>query len=227
MDVSVCMSCIFYLAALSDSSLFYIPITDRILSPTTAGYTGATLSPPSQTAQQKEKVVRGPRKETKETQPRVGPAHPRCPARDLLFVPILVHSSPGRLRRRPTPHLRVFQKLYHRPNSVILPEPPQRWRPRLLPPTIFSHSPPQFPDLRGPCPALRKKVMPRLSPPTVAPTVARRQPLGARHTLVQEGSSRRVSWTSLFVCLLLFLSRCVGPEGPWQRGSFIHFIPVS
>ena len=37
-------------AALADSSLFYLPLYDRILSPTTMGYTGATLSPPSHAA---------------------------------------------------------------------------------------------------------------------------------------------------------------------------------
>ena len=37
-------------AALADSSFFYLPLYDRILSPTTMGYTGATLSPPSHAA---------------------------------------------------------------------------------------------------------------------------------------------------------------------------------
>ena len=46
----MCMSFIFYLAALADSSLFYFPLYDRILSPTTMVYTGATLSPPSRAA---------------------------------------------------------------------------------------------------------------------------------------------------------------------------------
>ena len=36
------MSFIFYPAALADSSLINFPLYDRILSPTTMGYTGAT-----------------------------------------------------------------------------------------------------------------------------------------------------------------------------------------
>ena len=47
LDLCVCMSIIFYPAALADSSLINFPSYDRILSPTTMGYTGATLSPPS------------------------------------------------------------------------------------------------------------------------------------------------------------------------------------
>ena len=46
----VCMSNIYYPAALADSSLINFPLYDRILSPTTMGYTGATLSPPSHSA---------------------------------------------------------------------------------------------------------------------------------------------------------------------------------
>ena len=37
-------------AALADSSLFYTPIHDHDLSPTTVGYTGAILSPASRAA---------------------------------------------------------------------------------------------------------------------------------------------------------------------------------
>ena len=44
------MSIICYPAALADSSLINFPLYDRILSPTTMGYTGATLSPPSHSA---------------------------------------------------------------------------------------------------------------------------------------------------------------------------------
>ena len=40
----MCVSFIFYPAALADSSLIDFPLYDRILSPTTMGYTGATLS---------------------------------------------------------------------------------------------------------------------------------------------------------------------------------------
>ena len=46
----MCMSIIFYPAALAVSSLINFPLYDRILSPTTMGYTGATLSPPSHSA---------------------------------------------------------------------------------------------------------------------------------------------------------------------------------
>ena len=132
------------------------------MSPTTVGYTGPPLSPPSQSRLTEGKDIKGTKEKTKERY-KLGRAWPvlftilPC---DLLSFPDLVHSSPGRLCRRPTPYPRALQQLYHCPNSVVLPEPPQRWRPRVLPPTILSHSPPQFSDLRGPCLALRKQMVP-------------------------------------------------------------------
>ena len=44
--VCACITCIFYLAALSDNDSFLLPHTRPYLPPTTVSYTGETLSPP-------------------------------------------------------------------------------------------------------------------------------------------------------------------------------------
>ena len=40
---------------------------------------------------------------------------------------------------------------------------------------------------------------------------------GSLSRLTRKTTEARSRTTSLFVCLLVFLSRCMGPEGPWQR----------
>ena len=169
-------------AAFADNDLSTPHYMTRNLSPTTVGYAGAPLSPPSRSHPTKGEDIKGTKERDKGENYNLGRAWPvlfTLLPRDLLSVPALVHFSPGRLRRRPTSHPRALQKSNHRPDSVVLPEPSQRWRPRMLPPAAFPHSPPQLPDLRGPCLALREQMMPRLSLPRVAPpTVTRHQPLG-------------------------------------------------
>ena len=47
-----------------------------------------------------------------------------------LSIPILIQSSPG---RHPATYPRVFQELNHRLCGFLLPQPSQRWCPRVLP----------------------------------------------------------------------------------------------
>ena len=88
----------------------------------------------------------------------------------------------------------VFSRNSTRPDRVIFPQPSQRWFPRVLPPAILPHSLPKLPDLGGPCPTLRKEVMARLPPAAVTPpALVQLQPLGAGHSIAEEGPDRRVA----------------------------------
>ena len=171
--------------ALAESSAFLTPPTKRPDPvPNHCGlYWGNPFSSFPRPPNKREKAAKRQRKGTKEKYI-LGRARPVVLAllpRDLISIPAFVRPGPGHLCRRSTPHPRILQKLYHRSDGVILPQAPQRWRPRVLPPAILSHSLPQPPDMGGPRLALRKQVMPRLSPSTTAPPPAlvRPQPLGA------------------------------------------------
>ena len=83
-------------AALADSSAFYSPLQDQILSPTTLSYTGASLPPTPFIRQTKERMSQEKGKGQKKIYPRVGLAHPpHSPVLGPLPRPCLISSVRG------------------------------------------------------------------------------------------------------------------------------------
>ena len=47
-------------------------------------------------------------------------------------------------------------------------------------------------------------------------------PLQVRYVFGGNAYLTALRLSCLFVCYLVFVSRCVGPEGPWQRRAFLE-----
>lgn len=94
----------------------------------------------------------------------------------------------------------------------------------MLPPAILSDPPPQLPDLGPPGSALREDVVARLPPAAVA-TLIRGGPLGARHSIVQEGAGGGVPRKQLVV---MACQRLASPAEipPTQAGASRGAVPV-
>ena len=138
----------------------------------------------------KERISKRQRKETKEKYS-LGRARPAL----LAFQPLpdtlpIIRFRPSH-SRGPGPNRRVLQKFNHCLRRLP-PHPSHRRRPGMLPLAIFPDPLPQSPDLRLPRPALYKEVMTRLPLPAAAPAPVRLQPLGARHSVLEEGAGQQL-----------------------------------